>query len=128
LLALLVTGNHFSVSSDVGFLALFGVAVQTGVILVECINQLRAGGMSVEEAAIEGSVLRFRPIVMTMIVASLGLLPAALSHGIGFSTAFCDCHCRRTTHRSFSQRAAATHPLCLACALKTSCAESLAPG
>jgi cobalt-zinc-cadmium resistance protein CzcA len=83
LLALLVTGNHFSVSSDVGFLALFGVAVQTGVILVECINQLRAGGMSVEEAAIEGSVLRFRPIVMTMIVASLGLLPAALSHGIG---------------------------------------------
>jgi len=83
LLALLITGNHFSVSSDVGFLALFGVAVQTGVIMVECINQMRAGGKSTEEAAIEGAVLRFRPIMMTMLVATLGLLPAALSHGIG---------------------------------------------
>ncbi len=83
ILALLITGNHFSVSSDVGFLALFGVAVQTGVIMVECINQLRAGGRSIEDAAIEGAVLRFRPIMMTMLVATLGLLPAALSHGIG---------------------------------------------
>ncbi len=82
-LALLITGNHFSVSSDVGFLALFGVAVQTGVIMVECINQLRAGGMPAERAAVEGAVLRFRPIMMTMLVATLGLLPAALSHGIG---------------------------------------------
>ncbi len=83
LLALLISGNHFSVSSDVGFLALFGVAVQTGVIMVECINQLRASGKPTQDAAVEGAVLRFRPIMMTMLVATLGLLPAALSHGIG---------------------------------------------
>jgi len=82
-LALLLTGTHFSVSSGVGFLALFGVSVETGVIMLEYINQLRGHGMSIEEAAIEGAVLRLRPIMMTMLVATLGLLPAALSHGIG---------------------------------------------
>jgi cobalt-zinc-cadmium resistance protein CzcA len=83
LLALLLTGTHFSVSSGVGFLALFGVSVQTGVIMLEYINQLRARGLDVLDAAIEGSVQRLRPITMTMLVASLGLLPAALSRGIG---------------------------------------------
>ncbi|HXW57685.1 MAG TPA: CusA/CzcA family heavy metal efflux RND transporter [Candidatus Cybelea sp.] len=83
LLALLVTGTNFSVSSGVGFLALFGVSVQTGVIMLDFINQLRARGHSIEEAAIEGAVLRLRPILMTMLVATLGLLPAALSHAIG---------------------------------------------
>jgi cobalt-zinc-cadmium resistance protein CzcA len=83
MLALLITGTHFSVSSGVGFLALFGVSVQTGVIMLEYINQLRAQGRPVEEAAIEGAVLRLRPIMMTMLVATLGLLPAAMSHGIG---------------------------------------------
>jgi len=83
LLALLVTGTHFSVSSGVGFLALFGVSVQTGVIMLEYINQLRALGRSIADAAIEGAVLRLRPIMMTMLVATLGLLPAALSHAIG---------------------------------------------
>jgi len=83
LLALLITHTNFSVSSGVGFLALFGVSVQTGVIMVEYINQLRARGYSIEEAAVEGAVLRLRPILMTMLVATLGLLPAALSHGIG---------------------------------------------
>jgi len=83
LLALLITGTNFSVSSGVGFLALFGVSVQTGVIMVEYINQLRARGYAIEEAAAEGAVLRLRPILMTMLVATLGLLPAALSHGIG---------------------------------------------
>jgi cobalt-zinc-cadmium resistance protein CzcA len=83
LLALLVTHTNFSVSSGVGFLALFGVSVQIGVIMVEYINQLRARGYSIEEAAVEGAVLRLRPIMMTMLVATLGLLPAALSHGIG---------------------------------------------
>jgi len=82
-LALLVTGTNFSVSSGVGFLALFGVSVQIGVIMVEYINQLRARGYDIEEAAVEGAVLRLRPIMMTMLVATLGLLPAALSHGIG---------------------------------------------
>jgi cobalt-zinc-cadmium resistance protein CzcA len=82
-LALLVTGTHFSVSSGVGFLALFGVSVQIGVIMITYINQLRARGHSVKESAVEGAVLRLRPIMMTMLVATLGLLPAALSHDIG---------------------------------------------
>jgi len=83
LLALLITGTNFSVSSGVGFLALFGVSVQTGVIMLEYINQLRAKRFSIEDAAVEGAVLRLRPIMMTMLVATLGLLPAALSHAIG---------------------------------------------
>jgi cobalt-zinc-cadmium resistance protein CzcA len=82
-LALLVTGTYLSVSSGVGMLALFGVSVQTGVIMLEYINQLRARGYSVVDAAVEGAVLRLRPIMMTMLVATLGLLPAALSHDIG---------------------------------------------
>jgi cobalt-zinc-cadmium resistance protein CzcA len=83
LLALLMTHTNFSVSSGVGFLALFGVSVQTGVIMLEYINQLRVRGHSVEDSAVEGAVLRLRPIMMTMFVATLGLLPAAMSHGIG---------------------------------------------
>jgi cobalt-zinc-cadmium resistance protein CzcA len=83
LVALLLTGTHFSVSSGVGFLALFGVSVQTGVIMLEYINQLRARGYPIVESAIEGAVLRLRPIMMTMLVATFGLLPAAMSHAIG---------------------------------------------
>jgi heavy metal efflux system protein len=83
LLALLITGTNFSVSSGVGLLALFGVSVQTGVIMLDFINQLRARRYSIEDAAVEGAVLRLRPIMMTMLVATLGLLPAALSHAIG---------------------------------------------
>jgi cobalt-zinc-cadmium resistance protein CzcA len=83
ILALLLTGTHFSVSSGVGFLALFGVSVQVGVIMIEYINHLRARGYSIEDAAVEGAILRLRPIMMTMLVATLGLLPAALSRGIG---------------------------------------------
>jgi cobalt-zinc-cadmium resistance protein CzcA len=90
-LALFLSHTNFSVSSAVGFLALFGVSVQTGVIMVEYINQLRARRKGMEEssrehiveAAIDGAVLRLRPIMMTMLVATLGLLPAALSHAIG---------------------------------------------
>jgi cobalt-zinc-cadmium resistance protein CzcA len=89
--ALYLTHTNFSVSSAVGFLALFGVSVQTGVIMLEYINQLRARRRGMEEsnetrifeAAVEGAVLRLRPIMMTMLVATLGLLPAALSHAIG---------------------------------------------
>ncbi len=83
LVALLATHTNFSVSTGVGFLALFGVSVETGVIMLEYINQMRVRGHSIEEAAIEGAVLRLRPIMMTMLVATLGLLPAATSHGIG---------------------------------------------
>ncbi|MGA2350273.1 MAG: CusA/CzcA family heavy metal efflux RND transporter [Terracidiphilus sp.] len=90
-LALFLTHTNFSVSSAVGFLALFGVSVQTGVIMIEFINQLRARHTGTEasfeehivEAAVEGAVLRLRPIMMTMLVATLGLLPAAFSHAIG---------------------------------------------
>ncbi|HKI25455.1 MAG TPA: CusA/CzcA family heavy metal efflux RND transporter [Candidatus Sulfotelmatobacter sp.] len=83
LLALLLTGTNFSVSSGVGFLALFGVCVQTGVIMLEYINQLRVRRYTIEDAAVEGAELRLRPIMMTMLVATLGLLPAAMSHAIG---------------------------------------------
>jgi cobalt-zinc-cadmium resistance protein CzcA len=83
LLALLLSGTHFSVSSGIGFLALFGVSVQIGLIMVQYINQLRARGHTVMEAAVDGAVRRLRPIMMTMLVATLGLLPAALSHDIG---------------------------------------------
>jgi cobalt-zinc-cadmium resistance protein CzcA len=90
-LALFLTGTNSSVSSAVGFLALFGVSVETGVIMLEYINQLRARRQATEassreniiEAAVDGAVLRLRPIMMTMLVATLGLLPAALSHAIG---------------------------------------------
>ena len=90
-LALFLTHTNFSVSSAVGFLALFGVSVETGVIMIEFINQLRARRKGMEastdehivDAAVEGAVLRLRPVMMTMLVATLGLLPAALSHAIG---------------------------------------------
>jgi cobalt-zinc-cadmium resistance protein CzcA len=83
LFALYFTGTHFSVSSGIGTLALFGVAVETGVIMIEYINQLRSRGYPIRQAALEGAVLRLRPIMMTMLVATLGLLPAAISTGIG---------------------------------------------
>jgi cobalt-zinc-cadmium resistance protein CzcA len=83
IVALFLTGTNFSVSSGIGFLALFGVSVQTGVIMLEYINQLRSRGYSILDAAKRGAVQRFRPILMTMLVASLGLVPAATSHGIG---------------------------------------------
>jgi cobalt-zinc-cadmium resistance protein CzcA len=83
LLALLLSGTHFSVSTGIGFLALFGVSVQIGLIMVQYINQLRARGHAILQAAIDGAARRLRPIMMTMLVATLGLLPAALSHDIG---------------------------------------------
>lgn len=90
-LALFLTNTNFSVSSAVGFLALFGVSVETGVIMIEFINQLRSRSRASEpfseeqviDAAVEGSVQRLRPVMMTMLVATLGLLPAAMSHAIG---------------------------------------------
>lgn len=90
-LALFLTHTNFSVSSAVGFLALFGVSVEIGVIMLEYINQLRArreemtpeSKQQIVEAAVDGAVLRLRAIIMTMLVATLGLLPAALSHAIG---------------------------------------------
>jgi cobalt-zinc-cadmium resistance protein CzcA len=83
LLALYLTHTNFSVSSMLGFVALMGVAVQTSVILYSFINKLRLEGMDVLEATLEASVLRLRPIMMTALVACFGLLPAAMSTGIG---------------------------------------------
>jgi heavy metal efflux system protein len=83
LLALFFTHTNFSVSAGIGMLALFGVSVQTGVIMLEYINQLRAHGYTIKDAAVHGAVLRLRPIMITMLVATLGLIPAALSHAIG---------------------------------------------
>ena len=83
LAALLFTGTNFSVSSGVGFLALFGVSVQTGVILVAYIDELRVDGLGIDAAIEKAADLRLRPIMMTALVATLGLLPAAISSGIG---------------------------------------------
>ena len=83
LLALRLTGTNFSVSSMLGFVALMGVAVQTSVILYSFINKLRLEGKTIQEATLEASVLRLRPIMMTALVACFGLLPAAMSTGIG---------------------------------------------
>ncbi|HEX3529845.1 MAG TPA: CusA/CzcA family heavy metal efflux RND transporter [Thermoanaerobaculia bacterium] len=83
LIALKLSGTPFSVSSGIGFLALFGVSVQTAVIYVSYANELRVGGMGIAEATREAAILRLRPIMMTALVAALGLLPAALSTGIG---------------------------------------------
>ena len=83
LLALKLTGTHFSVSSGFGFVALMGVAVQTSVILYSFVNKLRLEGKSIATATFEASLLRLRPIMMTALVACIGLLPAAMSTGIG---------------------------------------------
>jgi cobalt-zinc-cadmium resistance protein CzcA len=83
LLALFVTHTPFSVSSGIGFLALFGVSVQTAVVYISYVNELRGEGMPVAAAIREGAMLRLRPIMMTALVAALGLLPAALATGVG---------------------------------------------
>jgi cobalt-zinc-cadmium resistance protein CzcA len=81
--ALLFTGIHLSVSAAIGFIALFGQAVLNGVVMVSYFNQLRQNGMEVHEAVVEGAVVRLRTVLMTALLAMLGLLPMALSHGIG---------------------------------------------
>ncbi len=86
LLALWLSGTPFSVSSAIGFLALFGVSVQTAVIFISYANQLRKEGMSIPTATREAAILRLRPIMMTALVAALGLLPAALSTTVGSDT------------------------------------------
>jgi cobalt-zinc-cadmium resistance protein CzcA len=83
LLALAATGTPLSVSSGIGFLALFGVSVQTAVVYISYVNELRLRGMGIAEAARESASQRLRPIMMTALVAALGLLPAAFSTGVG---------------------------------------------
>ena len=84
--ALYLTNFHLSVSAAVGFIALSGVAVQNGVIMVSYIDHMRARGASLTEAVMEGAMTRLRPVLMTAILASIGLVPAALSTGIGSDT------------------------------------------
>ncbi len=83
IVALWITGTPFSVSSGIGFLALFGVSVQTAVVYISYVNELRRNGTPLSEAIREGAILRLRPIIMTALVAALGLLPAALATGVG---------------------------------------------
>jgi cobalt-zinc-cadmium resistance protein CzcA len=83
ILALWITGTPFSVSSGIGFLALFGVSVQTAVVYISYVNELRRSGIPLAEAIREGAILRLRPIMMTALVAALGLLPVALATGVG---------------------------------------------
>jgi cobalt-zinc-cadmium resistance protein CzcA len=83
ILALLLRGMNFSMSAGIGFIALFGVAVLNGVVMVTFINQLRQSGRTLGEAVLEGAETRFRPVLMTATVASLGFLPMALSTGTG---------------------------------------------
>jgi len=86
ILALWITNTPFSVSSGIGFLALFGVSVQTAVVYISYVNELRRDGVTLSEAIREGAILRLRPIMMTALVAALGLLPAALATGVGTDT------------------------------------------
>jgi cobalt-zinc-cadmium resistance protein CzcA len=86
LLAMLITNTPFSVSSMIGFLALFGVSVQTAVVYISYANELRIDGHNITEAARTAALLRLRPIMMTALVAALGLLPAAISTGVGSDT------------------------------------------
>jgi cobalt-zinc-cadmium resistance protein CzcA len=83
LVALWITNTPFSVSSGIGFLALFGVSVQTAVVYISYVNELRHRGIALPEAIREGAMLRLRPIMMTALVAALGLLPVALATGVG---------------------------------------------
>ncbi|MBM7129450.1 efflux RND transporter permease subunit [Dyella mobilis] len=86
IVALWLTGTPFSVSSGIGFLALFGVSVQTAVVYISYVNELRRAGVEVTDAIRQGAILRLRPIMMTALVAALGLLPAALATGVGTDT------------------------------------------
>ena len=86
ILALWLTGTPFSVSSGIGFLALFGVSVQTALVYISYVNELRLGGMALAPAIRESAILRLRPIMMTALVAALGLLPAAVATGVGTDT------------------------------------------
>jgi cobalt-zinc-cadmium resistance protein CzcA len=83
IVALWISGTPFSVSSGIGFLALFGVSVQTAVVYISYVNELRRDGMPAAQAIREGAILRLRPIMMTALVAALGLLPVALATGVG---------------------------------------------
>jgi cobalt-zinc-cadmium resistance protein CzcA len=86
LLALFITGQYLSVPSAIGFIAVFGVAMLNGIVLVSFLNEQRERGLSVHEAVVQGTILRLRPVLMTASVAVLGLVPMLLSSGVGAET------------------------------------------
>ena len=83
LISLHLTGQNLNVASGVGFIALFGVAVQNGIIMVSNLNRMRKAGLELHEAILRGATERLRPVLMTATVASLGMLPAAIHTGVG---------------------------------------------
>jgi heavy metal efflux system protein len=83
---LFVTGQYLSVPSAIGFIAVFGVAMLNGIVLVSFLNEQREKGLSVREAVLQGTALRLRPVLMTASVAILGLVPMLLSSGVGAET------------------------------------------
>ncbi len=83
IVALFISGQYLSVPGSIGFIALFGIAVLNGVVLVNAINQNKQGGMPVDEAVFAGSVSRLRPVLMTAFITALGLIPMLLARGIG---------------------------------------------
>ncbi|HWL84896.1 MAG TPA: efflux RND transporter permease subunit, partial [Polyangiaceae bacterium] len=85
-LALFFARLHFSVSASMGFISVFGIAIQDALLVVSYFQRLREEGKDIEEAALEAGTTRLRPVLMTTLVAIMGLLPAALSHGIGSET------------------------------------------
>jgi cobalt-zinc-cadmium resistance protein CzcA len=86
IVALWISGTPFSASSGIGFLALFGVSVQTAIVYISYVNELRRDGTPLPESIRQGAILRLRPIMMTALVAALGLLPVALATGVGTDT------------------------------------------
>lgn len=86
ILALFVTGMNFSISAGIGFIALFGVCIQNGVILISVFRKYLEEGMSLDDAIMKGVIIRVRPVVMTALMAAIGLLPAAIATGIGSET------------------------------------------
>ena len=83
IVALLISGQHLSVPASVGFIALFGIALENGMVLVTCINQLLERGLALEEACIKGATMRLRPVLMTACTSALGLIPLLFSTGTG---------------------------------------------
>ena len=81
--ALWLTQQNLSVPASVGFIALFGIALLNGIVLVTCLNQLVRGGLSIDEASVTGACMRLRPVLMTALAAALGMIPLLFSHGVG---------------------------------------------
>ena len=115
IVALFLRGLPFSISAGVGFIALFGVAVLNGVVLISYILQMRSEGSTAREAALHGAEIRLRPVLMTALVASLGFVPMALSawRGRRSAKAARDGGHRRSHHIHLTHLGRVARPLCL---------------